>query len=143
MVQMLRPSLLENKGELGRCSHDNLTAVSQVERNMHTCMQTLCYPVSKQQKRVMSPSSNDMIHRGHLNLGIHVSGRVAPRLQKNNKAPASLKPQRGKYRISPWRQNSESASPALNNGQIHSNLAIFHLYPFLAKLLPYFHRQDH
>lgn len=48
MVQMLRPSLLENKGELGRCSHDNLAALSQVEQKMRTCMQTQCYPVSKQ-----------------------------------------------------------------------------------------------
>lgn len=44
-----------------------------------------------EEEKVMSPISNDMIYRGHLKLGTSKSGRVTPRLQKNNKMPASLK----------------------------------------------------
>lgn len=80
----------------------------------------------------MSLSSSDMIYRGHLKLRTSVSAIVAPGLLQNNNTPAFLKPQRGKYRISPGRRDSESASPALNNGWMEtqqlrdlSSLALF------------------
>lgn len=100
--------------------------------------------VQMRREKSYAPSFNDVIYRCHLKLG--TSGIVTPRLQLNNEVPASLKqrlnlkPQRGKYRISPRHKDSESAPSALNNGWIRSHLETFYLYPFLAKHVLYFHR---
>lgn len=48
MMQMLKLNFLENEGEHRKCSSEDLSEVSQVSRKMHICMQTQCYPVSKQ-----------------------------------------------------------------------------------------------
>lgn len=48
MIQLLGLSLTENKGERERCSREDLAEQSQVDREMHICMQAQGYPVSKQ-----------------------------------------------------------------------------------------------
>lgn len=83
MMEMLRLGLLENEGEHGRCSHEDLAELSQVSRKMHMHANKMQPSVQTiDEEKVTFPNSNDVIYRGHLKPDTSVSGIVvAPRLQ--------------------------------------------------------------